>query len=294
MGMTRKLVGRFVRWVGRWWSPLLGGVVVMLAGASSLTPDGHYDLLWFNNVGTAPSLLTGAAAASVIGSIGSARLVRDLRSRADSAAEANERASFAEHAVMTEVRSHLQALMVLLSLYSEGRASIFLCRDDHFVLIGRYSPSPALRRTSGRLTYPMDQGVISAAWRDATAEDPSLPDPGPRGASVPTRGWTSRQVRQHHVPEEIALRFTMRSRSYAAVRLDDHERSLGVLVVETERPAEQSPNAPAAGGEHGASLAALNCLSESTEMRSLTRLLGHVRHIDPVAAHRHLQRLLEL
>ena len=58
---------------------------------------------------------------------------------------------------------------------------------------------------------------------------------------VPAERWLERQERKHGIPRNVAASLTMRSRSYAARRIEAEERSLGVLVVESVRTAAAGP-----------------------------------------------------
>lgn len=150
-----------------------------------------------------------------------------------SAARLTARAVRSERALLGAIRGELHDLQNSNSHYSNERASIFVCKDDGFILVGRRSANPKYDRSSGRVKYPLDEGCLGAAWRDGHAEVKNLPSAG--GAAQPTQQWLREQERTCKVPSEVAAQFTMRSHSYLAFRIQSaqSDRSLGVLVFES-------------------------------------------------------------
>lgn len=119
-------------------------------------------------------------------------------------------------------------------------------------------------RSSGRARYDLEEGVLGHAFNRGEAEQTDLPDAGT--AEEPRPGWKQRQARTGLTDDHI-LALTMRSRSYAALRLNAGDKPLGVLIIESEKP-------------DGASLASV----KSATIRSqvvLSRLLGHVGGTNP-------------
>jgi hypothetical protein len=118
-------------------------------------------------------------------------------------------------------------------------------------------------RCCGRPRYRESEGVLGAAWNRGEAEELDLPAPGT--GLEPTKGWLTRQQKMG-VRDEDARSMTMKSRSYAAIRINYERRLIGVIVVESESP-------------RGVSLATLNACTDS--QTKLSRLLDHFRVIDP-------------
>lgn len=131
-------------------------------------------------------------------------------------------------------------------------------------------------RSIGRETYPIGAGILGKAWDNGEADDPELPDPGVVNRP-PTRAWLSRQA-SHGIPDGVASNFVMRSRAYAAVRLEFDRRRLGVLVIETDRPAKSRGGS--ASTIPAGSIEALREQSPSRVIYSLSRSLEHLRKCD--------------
>jgi hypothetical protein len=224
------------------------------------------------------TLIVLAGLAALVGSLETSRKIRQLEHQAHETSVLEARAHAAEMALIETICDQLKGLLASLGLYSEGRASIFTPRRDYFLLAGRYSPMPKYRQSVGRSSYPLSAGILGKAWDDGEADDPELPDPGSVN-KPPTRGWLRCQAR-HGIEEAVACQFTMRSRAYAAIRLDDERHSLGVLMVETQIPAAQTAICKATGDKRGGSMDALRALASSNEVRTLCQLLNHLREFD--------------
>lgn len=250
----------------------------MLIGVAGLTTKGHYNLLHWHDISTSDSFIALAAIAALGGTIETTRKIRALQGKLSQAAGLEARAELAESAVIETICDELRILVTALELDSDGRANLFLCRDDHFILVGRYSPMPTFSRSIGRDRYPLEQGVLGEAWREGEAEDPDLPNPGPTNMP-PHRGWLERQSRKG-IDEPTASLFTMRSRSYAAIRLEHDRHRLGVLVVEDTRPASETKVSEAVDNNPGGSLSALTALATSSQIRTLSRALQHLHHLE--------------
>ncbi len=172
---------------------------------------------------------------------------------------------------------HLTGIVATLGLYSTGRASLFLDKGDSLVLVGRYSPMTNYCRSIGRDRYPSGQGTLGTAWQLGSGADPDLPNPGPIN-DPPNKGWLQRQQRAG-LTEAEATALHMRSRSYAAIRLDHQGSRLGVLVVECTNPADETAACPKADNHPGGSLAALMALSSTDDVIGLSRCLHHLRRL---------------
>jgi hypothetical protein len=268
--------------LSRWWgSAVSGPATAILLGASAVTPDGRYDLFGFQDISTSITLLVAAGVSAFVGTAATSRELHQLQQRAQRSAGWEGRAKQAELALIESACDDLRILLEALNLYSVGRASLFLCKGDHFVLLGRYSPMPNFGRSVGRDTYPLDEGILGKAWNLGRAADLELPPAGGINAP-PTKQWLQRQAR-HSISEEVAANFHMRSRSYAGIRLESLDRHrLGVLMVESDLPAADTPSSSVAGGHPGASLDALLAMTDSSVVRNLARGLHHLRDLDEV------------
>ena len=156
-------------------------------------------------------ILAGMAAAGV--GLETARLEKRSRDRDHLA----ERALSAEAGLVDIVCEELRSVVDRSGLQSNGRASLFLGRDDHFVLVGRSSPMLKFGQSYGRDTYPINSGLLGEAWNVGSAEDVDLGDPG-NDPAAPKARWLARQKRWG-VEESVASKFVMRSRAYVAVRI---------------------------------------------------------------------------
>jgi hypothetical protein len=274
------------------WPALATAAGVVLGGASALVGEAQFNLLAWNHIAwkwtlvvAAGIVLVSAAATATTTQVRQARRLR----RADGY---ELRAETAEQKLVDAVWEELEQLSTDLRLYSDGRASLFLCARDHFVLVGRFSANPPYNRATVRPYYPLDQGVIGAAWADGKAADPRLPDPGPANATSPNKGWLDHQLRKHSITEDVAAAFTMKSRSYAALRLDRPGHRLGVLVVESTRPADETAPSDRAGGLRGGTIEALTALADAGATRRLARALEDLSALDEDDLRRHLEQVL--
>jgi hypothetical protein len=270
---------RFWGFVRRWWSSVATGpVTALLLGTAAIAQGDSFDL--FNKHVSWPiALVVLAAAVAVGGTLETSRRIRRLEQAVVQSEGLQSRASRAELALIDSICDDLKHLVASLGLYSNGRASLFLWRHDHFVLAGRYSPMPRYSQSPGREIYPVSSGIIGKAWDNGEADDPDLPDPGEVNRP-PSEEWLTRQA-EFGVSDDVARAFVMRSRAYAAIRLDEFERRrLGVLVVETDRPAGATAISTAGGGNAGGSIEALRVLASSPIVYSLSRSLHHLRECD--------------
>jgi hypothetical protein len=141
------------------------------------------------------------------------------------------RAVAGERAIIRLMRAELISLQERAHQFSSERVSLFRCDGQHFTLVARRSPRPLFDESLGRLRYPLDHGVLGRAWAEGKAGEPSLP-PGGDEREAPRRRWLDAQ-RRLGVPEEEASALTMRSQAYAAFRIAERERSLGVILFES-------------------------------------------------------------
>ncbi|MHB8501294.1 MAG: hypothetical protein ACYDHE_10175 [Candidatus Acidiferrales bacterium] len=266
-----------LRFVVLWWAPAIAAPISGgLFGAAALTTSAYFDLPFARHVPWTGTLFLLGAVAALIGTFESYRRLLRWEHAAAGAAAWNSRAEQSELALVETICDELRGIIDTLSLFSTGRASLFICKQDHFVLAGRYSLMAQFSRSVGREKYPLGSGILGQAWNDGEAAASELPDPGPINRP-PHQAWLHTQAR-YGIDEAVAKSFAMRSRSYAAIRLEHDRRRLGVIVIESTNPAANTA-ASKNGGAPGGSLEALNALDAGTTS-VLSRALHHLRHLD--------------
>jgi len=103
---------------------------------------------------------------------GAARDIRKLRRlirwerAAARAADWNARAEVSELALVETICDELRGIVDTFVALQLWRASLFICKQDNFVLAGRYSPMAQYSRSVGRGTYPLGSGILGQAWND--------------------------------------------------------------------------------------------------------------------------------
>lgn len=266
-----------LRFIVLWWAPAIAAPISGgLFGAAALTTSNYFDFLGARHIPWTGTLFLLGTVAAVFGTYESYRRLRRWERASAGAAEWSSRAEQSELALVETICDELRGIIDTLSLFSNGRASLFICKQDHFVLAGRYSPMANFSRSAGRETYPIGSGILGQAWNDGAAAAPELPDAGPVNRP-PHQAWLQAQAR-YGIDEAVARAFTMRSRCYAAIRLEYDRVRLGVVVIESTNPAPQTA-ASKYGGAPGGSLDALNALGAET-ITVLSRALHHLRHMD--------------
>lgn len=114
---------------------------------------------------------------------------------------------------------------------SQTRLSLYRHIDQAFVLVGRHSGSPRLKRP-GRTRYPDDQGFIRQVWESGGSQ--KIKDlPSDRGE------WNAACCEQFSIPLEVAAAMSMQARSLIGTRLDapgSTATPIGVIIIESERP----------------------------------------------------------
>lgn len=97
--------------------------------------------------------------------------------------------------------------------------------EKKFALVGRVSRNPKLCEL-GRAAYRDDVGIIAKAWQEEIAYD--------RVWFTDPEKWVDYQVRTHGLNPEKAWGIGMKSLSYLGVRIDDGDRPVGILVMESK------------------------------------------------------------
>jgi hypothetical protein len=116
----------------------------------------------------------------------------------------------------------------------ESRVSLYIHdSDSSFVLLGRYSPNPLLRKP-GRTSYPDDQGCIAKGWQLGWWFENGLGN----GAS-----YTRNTENRYGIPAAEIPRFAMKSKLFGVHRIDHAGDPLAVIVVESMRE-DRFPSAP--------------------------------------------------
>lgn len=187
------------------------------------------------------------------------------------------RADAAEFAVLRQIREELMSLESLAHFFSSDRISLFRMDSDGFVLIGRRSRNPGFNHSRGRGRYPADEGVIARAWKLGAAEEKGLPSAGRK--SEPSKAWQQAQAKRWGVPEGVSARFEMRSEWYLAVRIEERDGALGVLLFESEVTPDEAKSAGATTADRvklegfakaaGTRLAALIVASRSIDLERI-------------------------
>ncbi|MBL4617751.1 MAG: LapA family protein [Robiginitomaculum sp.] len=118
----------------------------------------------------------------------------------------------------------------------QARISIYVHEnsDGHFIPCGRYSPNPELRKP-GRTLYPDNQGCIAKGWQNGWHFDKDFPETSSRHKSYCQS--------QYDIPKNTHDGMKMRSRVYAALRLDDLSGNpLAVMVIESKNSEQFDAN----------------------------------------------------
>ena len=253
----------------------LGTIALVLGAAlhaaAEYTDRGRTSILWLNNTPVDRLLRSTGYAVAALGAIATAYKIATLGTKAQRADDADA----AEFALVTEIRRELREITTNLKLFSDGRASAFVRGASCFYLAGRFSLMDKYDKCSGRDSYELGEGVLGEAGNRAKHQVRNLPSAGT--AIEPNPQWLDRQ-RAMGVLDEHARTMTMRSRSYAGLRLNFEQRPVGVVVVESEKA-------------DGVSLAALESC-ETAHLR-LSRLLDHASRLDPVRLRAAVTRCLE-
>jgi len=225
----------------RWITVAIPAAVAILIGAAALN-NGHYTLAG-QGFAVSWTLIAAAALLALLEAAVVARHQLQVSALTAERDEALDRAIGAESAIVRLMRAELAALQLRAHQFSSERVNLFRCDGDHFTLVARRSPRPLFDESLGRERYPLDQGVLGRAWAETPAGELSLPSAGGE-QGPPRRAWLDAQ-RRLGVPEDVARGLTMRSQAYAAFRIADRERSLGVILFESTVAVDEAAAASA-------------------------------------------------
>ncbi|TWT74356.1 hypothetical protein [Allorhodopirellula solitaria] len=111
------------------------------------------------------------------------------------------------------------------------RISVYKHDGEAFLMLGRYSKNPAFNKR-GRSIYPDNQGCIAKAWREgAVFMTEPLPEPSTKAKK---KLWKQKMKSDWCIPFGTSNTFSMKSRVYAAVAIEDAETHHRVAVVVLE------------------------------------------------------------
>lgn len=195
--------------------PSVGSVLI---GVGSALSSGN--LKWY---------LVGIGGVLVMGGIILAITVKPSneqlrRTHAESASQSQQRGASLQACLLALSRGLLNSLGIN---DTQHRVSIYTVRGDSFALISRWSESPKLN-TTGRKTFPIYEGVIGNAWEHRFTTESRL---GQRREK-----WLAQQTEQFGIEPSVAAKLKMQSRSFAAARIDDRSKRIGVIVIESLKP----------------------------------------------------------
>jgi hypothetical protein len=121
----------------------------------------------------------------------------------------------------------LAVLASRLEFNKKHRITVFSADGDRLVRQARFSGNPQFMDSRGRDCYPIDQGCIGKAFAEgecvATFCDPK----------ADLQAYAQEMHDHSGIPMEVSKQFCMKSRSYAAIAIDDEdERSIAVISFE--------------------------------------------------------------
>jgi len=114
----------------------------------------------------------------------------------------------------------------MLGCDEADRLTVYLKSGNSFVVLGRYAKRPQIGERS-RPIYPLDEGLISVAWKDGWAFEPCLPYPEKEeyAAQVEAR-WK--------IPRATTEKMRMKARCLGGCVVKDRNRErLAVIVFES-------------------------------------------------------------
>ena len=239
------MLHRVFGFIEEYWSHLcanLGAVMLALAGVMMSADDHHrHDGKTWITFGIGAAVYTGGEIARWKRARRIAELESNVRDLEDSAQQASS-----DYSSLWEMQ--LSTLLNdVLKLGDSERVSIYKHDGSSFVMLGRYSLSPALNR-KGRGIYPDTQGVIAESWKTGEVSCTDIPDPG---ANLAAYIVYSRD--KWNIPEETTNSLTMLSRSISAFPITDSTDSkrIAVIVFESTSPDGLNPDRIRASLKHG-------------------------------------------
>ena len=111
-----------------------------------------------------------------------------------------------------------------MSFGSSERISAYLVGEDKFFIAGRYSLNPDFHKIH-RNYYPKGQGVIDKARLDGWSIQKIV------SPSDKTEKYAQEHVAKCGIPVEVARKFTMKSRCYAAISIVDQTSNHPIAII---------------------------------------------------------------
>ncbi|ANL35142.1 hypothetical protein [Rhizobium phaseoli] len=209
--------------------------VVKDLGEAVLDPK----LPWLARLGCV-TLITTTIACAYYGSLAQARLAVRNSELEEQLELANEliRNFGSDYFAIWDNR--LKVLAEVLGFDARDRISVYRHEGTTFTMVGRFAMLPELDKP-GRGFYPVDQGVIGAAWKSGTGKCivQDLPDP-----VHDIDGYCTRSRDEWGLPIAITKKLSMKARSVAAFALNNHENAVrsAIVVFESTDPNRFSPD----------------------------------------------------
>lgn len=122
--------------------------------------------------------------------------------------------------------SYLKLLSNNLGFTHNERISVYKVYENEFVMIGRTSESPNLKRV-GRTKYPLNEGFIGKGWDEGEFFISDLPEPEQRGGSTYYNAITAHVS----IDKDIVDSLKMKSRTYYVYRMDGFNNEPKALIV---------------------------------------------------------------
>ncbi|NNH67523.1 hypothetical protein [Rhizobium laguerreae] len=195
-------------------------------------------LSWWLRIGAAVSIVVTLACA-YYGSRSQIRLSSRNSELEDQIETANEliRSFGSDYFDIWDNR--LKVLAEVLGFDARDRISVYRHAGTTFTMVGRFAQLPELDRP-GRGFYPIDQGVIGAAWKagDGKCIVQDLPDP-----LHELEAYCARTRDEWGLPLTVTKKLSMKARSVAAFALNNHENAVrsAIVVFESTDPDRFSP-----------------------------------------------------
>lgn len=132
---------------------------------------------------------------------------------------------FAVQQLTTDIRL-IEETGGISKLKADIRATLYCHHHERsiFIPIARIAGNPLFEK-NGRKEYPDTQGVISMGWQQGAASLIDLPESREK--------WEAELVRVHAFSPQEAENLGMHSLSTVAVRMDDDQGPVGIIIVES-------------------------------------------------------------
>jgi hypothetical protein len=180
------------------------------------------------------SLVAATLLCAWYGTIGQAKLSNENRRLEEQVSAANELVQNFGSDYFALWDTRLEVLAEVLHFDARDRISVYRHTGNSFTMVGRFAPLPELDKP-GRGVYPVDQGIIGAAWRsgDGKCVAQDLPDP-----ILDLDAYCARSRDEWGLSIAVAKKLGMKSRSIAAFALNGHNNGVrdAVVVFESTDP----------------------------------------------------------